>query len=66
MENCKPVPTLKTHQIDLILLGTERFNSTTYRQAIWGLVRLLICTRLDIAFAVGQLSLFMKKPATSL
>ena len=40
----------------------EPVDSTKYRQAIGRLMYLMVCTRPDIASAIGQVSRFLENP----
>jgi len=64
MSNCKPTTTPMVTDASKILdsVSNPLPASTPYRSAIGSLMYLMICTRPDIAYAVGKLSRYCENP----
>lgn len=66
IEDFKSAPTLISNQIDEVVHKTKPFNSTTYNLVMRNFMFLMICIRSDIAFAVGRVFRYMRKPTVAL
>lgn len=53
-------------QVNSDVLETNSFDNTIYRQVSGSLVYLIICSDLNIGFAVGHFFKFMENPTTGL
>lgn len=66
MDEAKSVCTPMQSQIEDSALKDVEADSNLYSQAIGSLMYLMVCTRPDIAFAVGRLSQYMNSPTMQL
>jgi hypothetical protein len=69
MENCKSIATLvnitnKTQNLDKspLTLKEEDMKNISFQEAVGCLMHAMVCTRLDISFAMGQVSRHVSNP----
>src|SRR5436190_23336048 len=56
MANCRPVSTPMDPNIQLPILKAAEVDITDYQSRVGSLMHLMVCTRPDIAYAVGVVS----------